>query len=109
MSKPILFLIAHAAHVASRVAHDWELLSRIFTALADQSGHPQPGNVTALGRSLRFGRCCGAVAVLGRAELLDDDGGQAALAACGFEGPDCERIWARLARQLAAAGPPGKA
>lgn len=100
---------AHAAHVASRVAHDWELSSRILAALEDQSDYMQSGNATALGKSLRFGRACGAVAVLHRAGLLDDDGGKAALAASGFAGPDCERIRARLARQVAAQGPPGKA
>ena len=100
---------AHAAHVASRVAHEWELSSRILTALEDQSDYMQSGNATALGLSLRFGRCCGAVAVLHRAQLLDDEGGKAALAASGFGGPDCERIWARLAKQAAAEGPPGNA
>ncbi|HUL46836.1 MAG TPA: HDOD domain-containing protein [Steroidobacteraceae bacterium] len=100
---------AYAAHVASRVAHDWELSSRILTALEDQSDYMRSGNATALGKSLRFGRCCGAVAVLRHAELVDDDGGKAALAASGFGGPDCERIWARLAKQVAAQGPPGKA
>src|SRR5215472_12184150 len=94
----------HAAHVASRVAHDWELSSRILTALEDQSGYMQSGNNTALGRALRFGRHCGAAAVLRHAKLLDDEGGRAALAACGFGGPDCERIWARLAKQVAADG-----
>ena len=99
----------HAAHVAGRVAHDWELSSRILTALEDQSGYMASGNATALGKSLRFGRYCGAVAVLRRAGLLDDDGGKAALAAHGFAGPGCERIWARLARQLAGAAPPAEA
>lgn len=99
----------HAAHVASRVAHDWELSSRILTALEDQSDYVQSGNTTALGRALRFGRHCGAVAVLRHEELLDDDGGRAALVACGFGGPDCERIWARLAKQVAADGTTAKA
>jgi HD-like signal output (HDOD) protein len=93
---------AHAAHVASRVAYDWELSSRILTALEDQSDYMQSGNATALGSSLRFGRCSGGVAVLYREKLLDDDGAKAALAASGFGGPDCERIWARLAKQVIA-------
>jgi HD-like signal output (HDOD) protein len=98
-----------AAHVASRVAHDWELSSRILTALEDQSDYMQSRDATALGSALRFGRHCGAVAVLRHHELLDDDGGKAALAAYGFGGPDCERIWARLAKQVAADGLSGKA
>ena len=99
----------HAVHVASRVAHDWELSSRILTALEDQSGHPQAEGASGLGKSLRFGLYCGAVAVLRRAGELDDDGGKAALAAGGFAGLDCERIWARLAKQVAADGPSGEA
>lgn len=98
----------HAAHVAGRVAHDWELSSRILTALEDQSDDMPSGTATALGKSLRFGRHCGAVGVLRRAGLLDDDAGKAALAAAGFAGPGCERIWTRLTRQLAAAESPGK-
>ncbi len=97
----------HAAHVASRIAHEWELSSRILTALEDQSDYMRSGKATGLGLSLRFGRCCGALAVLRRAGLLDDEGGKAALAAYGFGGADCERIWARLAKQVAAAGQPG--
>lgn len=99
----------HAAHVAGRVAHDWELSSRILTALEDQSDYMQSGTATALGKSLRFGRFCGALAVLRRAGLLDDDAGTAALSAQGFAGPGCERIWARLTKQLAAAESPAKA
>jgi len=96
----------HAVHVASRIAHDWELSSRILTALEDQSADPQPEAASGLGKSLRFGLYCGAVAVLRRAGALDDDGGKAALAAGGFAGLDCERIWARLAKQVAAAAAP---
>jgi HD-like signal output (HDOD) protein len=99
----------HAAHVAGRVAHDWELSSRILAALEDQSDYMPSKGATALGKSLSFGRYCGAVAVLRRAGLLDDDGGKAALEARGFGGAGCERIWARLARQLATPEAPAKA
>src|SRR5215472_7243368 len=77
----------HAAHVAGRVAHDWELSSRILTALEDQSDYMPSQTATALGKALRFGRYCGALAVLRHAGLLDEDGGKAALVAHGFGGP----------------------
>ena len=99
----------HAAHVAGRVAHDWELSSRILTALEDQSDYMSSQNATALGKSLRFGRYCGALTVLHRAGLLDEDGGKAALAAHEFGGAGCERIWARLVRQVAPAETTAKA
>jgi HD-like signal output (HDOD) protein len=95
----------HAAHVASRIAHDWQLSSRILTALEEQSGGAAPDAASGLGKSLRFGLYCGAIAVLRRAGQLEDEGARAALAAGGFGGPDCERIWARLAKQVAAVGP----
>jgi len=93
----------HAATVARRVAQEWELSSRILTALEEQSAGQQAGALSGLGRSLHFGRYCGALAVLLRAGRLDEEAGQAALAPGGFPGPDCARIWARLARQVAAA------
>jgi len=92
----------HAAGVARRIAQEWELSSRILTALEEQSAG-QTEALSGLGRSLRFGRYCGALAVLRRAGRLDEESGQAALGPGGFPGPDCERIWARLARQLATA------
>ena len=113
MLKSILFVAAligrHAAHVAGRVAHDWQLSSRILTALEDQSDYMPSENATALGKSLRFGRYCGALAVLRRAGALDEDAGKAALATEGFAGPGCEGIWARLSRQLATAESPAEA
>ncbi|HXZ60092.1 MAG TPA: HDOD domain-containing protein [Steroidobacteraceae bacterium] len=96
----------HAAAVARRIAQEWELSSRVLTALEEQSPERQLGTLTGLGRSLRFGRYCGAVAVLRRAGCLDDEASKAGVVAGGFAGPDCERIWARLARQVASSGPP---
>ena len=92
----------HAARVASRVAHSWELSARILTALEDQSSYMRSGPATGLGQALRFGRYCGAVAVLRHSGAFDDDSALRALRAGGFGGADIERIWARLVRQLAA-------
>jgi len=92
----------HAATVASRVAHSWELSARILTALEDQSSYMRAGSATGLGQALRFGRYCGAVAVLRHAGVFDDEAALQALRGGGFAGADIERIWARLSRQLAA-------
>lgn len=92
----------HAATVASRVAHSWELSARILTALEDQNSYMRSGSASGLGQALRFGRYCGAVAVLRHDGTFDDEKALEALRAGGFGGPDIERIWARLARQLAA-------
>ena len=92
----------HAPTVASRVAHSWELSARILTALEDQSSYMRAGSATGLGQALRFGRYCGAVAVLRHTGAFDDEAALRALRGAGFGGADIERIWARLARQLAA-------
>lgn len=92
----------HAATVANRVAHSWELSARILTALEDQSPHVRSASPTGLGQALHFGRYCGAVAVLRHNGVFDDDAALRALRTGGFGGADIERIWARLARQLAA-------
>jgi HD-like signal output (HDOD) protein len=91
----------HAATVARRIAHDWELSSRILTALEEQSPYVRSGTSSGLGESLRFGRYCASIGVLRHAHVLDDDGALAAVRAGGFRGPAPERIWARLAAQLA--------
>jgi len=92
----------HEATVATRVAQSWELSERIVAALEDQSPQRQSQARTPLGEALRCGEHCGTIAVLRHAGILDDDGCVAALRAGGFRGPAVERIWARLARQLAA-------
>ncbi len=91
----------HAATVARRIAHDWELSSRILTALEEQSPYVRSGTSSGLGESLRFGRYCASIGVLRHAHVLDDDAALAAVRAGGFRGPAPERIWARLAAQLA--------
>ena len=91
----------HAATVARRIAHDWELSERILTALEEQSPYLRSGTLSGLGESLRFGRYCASIGVLRHAHLLDEEGALAAVRAGGFRGPAPERIWARLAAQLA--------
>ncbi|HEY7963294.1 MAG TPA: HDOD domain-containing protein [Steroidobacteraceae bacterium] len=93
-------LVAHQApDVARRIAQDWELSERILSALAEQVPAVAAGDLTALGASLRFGRYCGAIAVLQGVGVLDEDRGLAALRAGGYGRPDCERILVRLAKR----------
>lgn len=93
-------LVEHQApDVARRIAQDWELSERILNALAEQAPAVTPGDLTPLGASLRFGRYCGAIAVLQGVGVLDEDGGLAALRSGGYGRPDCERILVRLAKR----------
>ena len=92
----------NAATVARRIAHDWELSERVLTALEEQSPYARTGaTLSGLGDSLRFGRYCGSIGVLRHAHVLDEEGALAAVRAGGFGGAAPERIWARLAAQLA--------
>jgi HD-like signal output (HDOD) protein len=89
------------ALVARRTAQDWGLSERILSALEEQSRTtPQPA-ASPLGQSLRFGRYCGAVALLYGKRLLDEPAAISALRSGGFGGPACERIWARLTKHMA--------
>jgi HD-like signal output (HDOD) protein len=91
-----------AATVARRIAHDWELSERILTALEEQSPYARTsGTLSGLGESLRFGRYCASIGVLRHARVLDEEGALAAVRGGGFSGAAPERIWARLAEQLA--------
>jgi HD-like signal output (HDOD) protein len=98
-----LLIEQHSATVASRVAHGWELSSRMLTALEEQSPYTRAGTLSGLGQALAFGRYCGKVAVLRHAARFDDDSALAAVRAGGFTGASIERIWARLGKQAAAA------
>ena len=93
----------HAPSVASRIAQNWELSERILSALDEQAPDFTAKELSGLGKSLRFGRYCGAIAVLRGEGMLDDEAALAALRSGGYSGAACERIWARLARQAAAA------
>ncbi len=62
-------LHAHAGTLAQRIAADWQLSESAHTALAEQNAAQPPS--TPLGRSLRFGRLAGALAVLHENGLVD--------------------------------------
>jgi HD-like signal output (HDOD) protein len=87
---------SQVAPVARQVARSWQLSERVDAALADQSA-PQGAKMSALGRSLQFGRFLGALAVLHQQQVLDDAAVSAALRTGGNLASAYERIWARRA------------
>jgi HD-like signal output (HDOD) protein len=102
-SKPRGAVIAHAldtqsAVTARRIAANWGLSDRTQEALEAQSAAAPSFEVTPLARALRFGRLAGAVILLCRHQRLSEAEGLQELAAAGFGGPQCERIWERLVR-----------
>jgi hypothetical protein len=82
--------------VARSIAASWDLSGRILAALEDQIPGTTMHEPTPLGRSLRFGRFMGALAVLNTKGIVDDDAAKAAMLANGAAGAHFERIWARL-------------
>jgi hypothetical protein len=102
--KILMTLIdSQSAPVARQVASSWQLSARVDAALADLSA-PQGAKMSALGRSLQFGRFLGALAVLHQHHVLDDAAVGSALRAGGNLAPAYERIWAKRAA-LQAEGP----
>ena len=91
-----LILDTHTAHVARKIADDWELSGRILAALEDQVPELGMNKPASLGRSLRFGRLLGALSLLQSHGVLDEDAAKAAMKESGAIGPHVERIWARL-------------
>ena len=90
----ITLIDTQSSPVARQVAGSWQLSERIDAALADQ-GAPQGAKMTALGRSLQFGRFLGALAVLHERRVIDDAAVSAALSTGGSLASAYERIWAK--------------
>lgn len=87
-----------AAPTARRVAQGWELSARIAQALDDQQRPDAPGELTPLGRSLRFGRAAGALAMLHRHGRIEEAEAQAWLARLDSRHEAVSRIWERISR-----------
>jgi HD-like signal output (HDOD) protein len=85
----------HAISVARQIAASWELSERIDTALSEQSA-PEIRPASALGRALEFGEFIGALAVLRRRGVIDDQTAFAVLHSIETASGANERIWARL-------------
>jgi HD-like signal output (HDOD) protein len=92
-----ILLDSQTAPVARQICASWQLSPRMDAALADQN-ESRVGRLSALGRSLQFGRFLGALAVLHRQQLMGDAAVAAALQTGGQLSKAYERIWARRAR-----------
>jgi HD-like signal output (HDOD) protein len=92
----VALLDMHSASVARNIAASWDLSGRILAALEDQVSTGMATDPTPLGRSLRFGRFIGALAVLNAKGVISDEAAQASLLASGASGAHFERIWERL-------------
>jgi HD-like signal output (HDOD) protein len=102
----IALLDSHSASVARSIAASWDLSGRILAALEDQAPVGMAHEPTPLGRSLRFGRFIGALAVLNSREIVGDDAARASLIANSASGAHFERIWERLTGKPARSAPP---
>jgi HD-like signal output (HDOD) protein len=99
----VALLEARAPDVARRIAENWGLSERSLAALQEQTLQPLTGEPSPLGRSLRFGRLVGALAVLHAHDRVDGVAAKASLSGNGASHDQIERIWARLAGDAVAA------
>jgi HD-like signal output (HDOD) protein len=87
-------LDSQTAAVAWRIGADWELSELMMAALEEQMVATEP--TTPLGRSLRFGRCAGALAVLHTNGLIDDTTLRQSLPQAGLTPAHLKCMWTRL-------------
>lgn len=87
-------LDSQAATFAWRIGADWELSELILAALEEQMLASEP--TTPLGRSLRFGRCAGALAVLHTNSIIDDATVRMSLPEAGLSPAHLKCMWTRL-------------
>lgn len=95
----IAALIASQAPVfAWRLGAEWELSELMLGALEENMTTPDP--TTALGRSLRFGRIAGALAVLHTNSIVNDTTVRLSLPEAGMSPAHLKCMWSRLLNQL---------
>jgi HD-like signal output (HDOD) protein len=87
-------LDSHSATFAWRLGVDWELSELMLAALEEQIVESEP--TTPLGRSLRFGRCAGALAVLHTNSIVDDATVRLSLPEAGLSEAHLKCMWSRL-------------
>jgi HD-like signal output (HDOD) protein len=87
-------LESHSARVARRIGVGWELSEASLAALEQQASAPEP--VTPLGRSLRFGRIVGALAVLHINGAIDEATATSSFPPSSLAGSQLERMWVRI-------------
>ena len=89
-------LESHSAIFAWHIGADWRLSEEMLAALEEQMGACEPA--TPLGRSLRFGRCAGALAVLHTNSVIDSESVKISLPSSGLSPSHLECMLARLLR-----------
>ncbi len=89
-------LDADSAAFAWHIGADWRLSAEMLAALEEQMAASEPK--TALGRSLRFGRHAGALAVLHTNSIISDASVRASLPPSGLSSSHLEVMLTRLLR-----------
>jgi len=87
-------LASQSATFAWHIGANWELSELMLGALEEQMIASEP--TTALGRSLRFGRCAGALAVLRTNNMIDDPTARQSLPDGGMSPAHLKCMWRRL-------------
>jgi HD-like signal output (HDOD) protein len=87
-------LASQSATFAWHIGANWELSELMLGALEEQMVSTEP--TTALGRSLRFGRCAGALAVLRTNRMIDDATARQSLPDGGMSAAHLKCMWKRL-------------
>ena len=87
-------LESQAATFAWQIGAGWELSEWMLAALEEQMVTSDP--TTPLGRSLRFGRCAGALAVLHSNSIIDDATVRLSLPEAGLSPAHLKIMWTRL-------------
>jgi len=85
---------SQAATFAWQIGAGWELSELMLAALEEQMVTSDP--TTPLGRSLRFGRCAGALAVLHTNSVIDDATVRLSLPEAGLSPAHLKIMWLRL-------------
>jgi HD-like signal output (HDOD) protein len=89
-------LDAHSAVFAWHIGAEWRLSEEMLAALEEQMASSEPA--TPLGRSLRFGRRAGALAVLHTNSIISDASVRVSLPLSGLSPAHLECMLARLLR-----------
>jgi HD-like signal output (HDOD) protein len=87
-------LASQSATFAWQIGASWELSEHMLVALEEQMVPSDP--TTPLGRSLRFGRCAGALAVLRTNSVIDDGTARISLPEAGLSPAHLRCMWRRL-------------
>jgi HD-like signal output (HDOD) protein len=87
-------LASQSATFAWHIGANWELSELMLGALEEQMVTTEP--TTALGRSLRFGRCAGALAVLRTNAVIDEATARQSLPDGGMSAAHLKCMWRRL-------------